>query len=61
MDHTHDRGRKKTKKICSKALTQKNTPAPAVVPSQTTFIRALCTNFTLLQPAKLHIREEALD
>lgn len=57
MDHTHDRA----KKICSKALTQKNTPAPAVVPSQTTFIRALCANFTVLQPAKLHIREEALD
>lgn len=55
MDYTDDKGRKNQKKPAVK-LTQKNTLAPAVVPFQTTCIRALCTNFTILQPAKLHNR-----
>lgn len=52
-----DKGGNKTKKNLQYSSDPKTTPAPAVASSQITFIRALCTTFTILQPAKLHIRE----
>lgn len=50
MDHTCDREKKKKPqaKFCNEAVTQKETPAPALILSQTTFIRTLRTNIIIL-------------